>query len=931
MVAPTGYDLHRVFKILLLLILSVACFADNLVYVRIEQPVIEKRLQTVPATDTDRISTIRAQFKAAGCTPDQIQEQAIPDEDLPNIICTLPGPEPGAIIIATRLDSKAHGEEGQVDWGGPVMLPLLAESLNAAPHRQTLVFAAFAGHDREFAGANWYLEQLTSDQRAQIRGMIQIDHVGRTPAAYAFPGPDTSRLASVGQKPVLRETAHDPTTLSKVLPIAARSLKLPQAPKLINDIPATDARAFEDANIPSIVIHSVAYAEITPPGKFEQVHLMRTALDPKVYNDTYNLMCVYVLYLDKVYSLAWSKALELQKAQAGPAPQEEGATPGNSQSEAKAPTVAMSSTPAANAAPPSTPAAESHLQQAPPQAEGAPTNPVFRTTTRLVQVDVVVTDKQGRPVPGLKQSDFSVLQDGKPQQVRVFEPHTGAATSPGSSAASNTPKLPPNTYSNHPYAATADSWTIVLFDLLNTPTADQEYSRKQLIEMLRAAPKGQPIALYLLTSRLTMVQGFTDEPDKLLQAAENLRPNRSHVLTTEAERQHAEGQIAYANAELTESAPASSQNSPIMTQMNQVKQQQVRDLAAFQIADRAIFTLAAFESLSRAVSGYPGRKNLIWLSTSFPIQIEADPKMDSQPWRNATSFRNQLAAAGSLLAKSRIAVYPVDVRGLQGRGVDISTSATESGLYTSSPNSANYGDLIATQTSAYSDERFTMKQVAEQTGGEAFLGTNDLKRAMQRSMEDGSTYYTLAYTPDKVDPQTAFHRIEVKVSQPGVKLAYRRGYYSSPPKAGSPATEGAALRGALQPGMPQSTMLFLTASVLPPDASHKDVRIQYIVNPNGVTFTDMPDQRKHITLDCIAIAYDNDGKEIAHASNTLDGTIKAAAYETVMNNGIPAQQELTLPPGAYNLRLGVMDRPSQQIGTVDVPLVVAAGEATAKK
>jgi hypothetical protein len=283
------------------------------------------------------------------------------------------------------------------------------------------------------------------------------------------------------------------------------------------------------------------------------------------------------------------------------------------------------------------------------------------------------------------------------------------------------------------------------------------------------------------------------------------------------------------------------------------------------------------------------------------------------------------------MAKSRIAVYPVDVRGLQGRGVDISTSATEAGLYTSSPNSENYGGLLATQGSKAADERFTMRQVAEQTGGEAFLGTNDLKRAMQRSMDDGATYYTLAYTPDKVDPQTVFHRIEVKVTQPDVKLSYRRGYYSSPPKGGTSAIGAAALRGALQPGMPQSTMLFITASVLPPDATHKNVRIQYIVNPNGVTFTDAPDQRKHLVLDCIAIAYDKDGKEVAHASDTLDGTIKQAAYETVMNNGIPAQQEMTLPPGAYNLRLGVMDRPSQQIGTVDVPLVVTTGEATAKK
>jgi VWFA-related protein len=917
--------LVRVLKLLSLSIICVACFADNLTYLRIDRSVIEKRIQTVPATDTDRVSTIRAQFKAAGCPSDQLQEQAVPGEELPNMICILPGPDPGAIVIATRMDSKSHGEEALVDWGGPVMLPLLAESLNAVPHRVTLIFAAFAGHDHGFAGANWYLKQLTSDQRTQIRAMIQLDKVGRTPAAYAYPGPDTSRMASVGKSPVLKETAHEPTTLSKVLPIAARSLKSPEEPKEINDIPATEARAFEEANIPAIVIHSVSYTVITPPGKFEQVRLIRTALDPQIYTDTYNLMSVYVLYLDKVYSLARARALATQTAQATTVPAD-GSTVPAVQSGAAVTSPASASakaTLAASQPAPITGAARDHLQQPPPQAEGSPTNPVFRTTTRLVQVDVVVTDKQGRPIPGLSQSDFTVMQDGKPQQLRVFEPHTGSALAQGSAnSAASVPKLPPHTYSNHPDSATADAWTIVLFDLLNTPTTNQEYARKQLLDMLHNAPKGRPIALYLLTNRLVMVQGFTDEPDKLLKAAENLQPGRSHVLTTEAERQHSEGQIAYAAAELTASAPSSSEGSTIMTQMTQGRQQQTSDLETFQIGDRANFTLAAFESLSRAVSGYPGRKNLIWLSASFPVQIMADPKLDTQPWRNTANFKSALATAGSLLAKSRIAVYPVDVRGLQGRGVDISNSATEAGLYTSSQNSANYGDLLATQAATYADERSTMKMVAEQTGGEAFLGTNNLRRAMERSMDDGSTYYTLAYTPDKVDPQTVFHRIGVKVDKPDVKLAYRRGYYSSPPKPASTETGTAALRGALQPGMPQSTMLFLMASVLPPDATHKNVRIQYIVNPNGVTFTDAPDQSKQLVLDCIAVAYDNDGKEVGHASDTLDGTIKAAAYDTVMNNGIPAQQEITLPPGAYNLRLGVMDRPTQQIGTVDVPLVV---------
>jgi len=193
---------------------------------------------------------------------------------------------------------------------------------------------------------------------------------------------------------------------------------------------------------------------------------------------------------------------------------------------------------------------------------------------------------------------------------------------------------------------------------------------------------------------------------------------------------------------------------------------------------------------------------------------------------------------------------------------------------------------------------------------------------MRRSLDDGSTYYTLAYTPDKIDPQTAFHRIEVKVNHPDVKLAYRRGYYSTPQKAPAPEVGAAALRGALQPGMPPSTMVFFNAQVLPPDAKNKDVRIVYIVNPNSVTFTDVADNKKHIVLDCIAIAYDKEGNEVAHASDTLDGAIQQAAYETVMAHGVPAQQTISLQPGTYNLRLGVMDRTSQQIGTLDVPLVV---------
>jgi VWFA-related protein len=917
-----GFPLRRFLKFSLIAVLAIACMADNLTYMRVDRSVIEKRLQPLPATDADRVDSVKAQFRAAGCASQMIQEQAVPNEELPNLICMVPGPDPGAIVIGTRLESKAKGDDADVDWGSAVMLPLLAESMLSAPHHQTFIFVAFSGNDHNFAGASFFLTSMNDDQRNQIEAMIMIDKVGRTTADYAFPGPDKTKLATASERTRGMIPGQGQNTLSKVLPLAATSLKLPDAPKENSEVAPTAAQVFEQAGIPAIVLHSPSYTVITPPGKFEQVRLSRTAVDAKAYNDTYNLLCVYMLYLDKVYYLARGKAAaaqantaELNAPQGNTAPAE---TFSNAPAAAD-PSVESSSRSSA----PATTVADSR-PAAKPSGEDAQNNPVFRATTRLVQVDVVVTDKQGRPIPGLKAEDFTVLQDAKPQKLRVFEPHTpvGAGQN-GADVNAAAPKLPPDTYSNQPNAPTAEAWTIILFDILNTPTSDQEYARKQLMQMLSTLPKGRPVSLYLLTNRLIMIQGFTNDPEKLMQAAESLRPARSHVLTTEVQRQQQLGAATSANNELMSAAPSgTTTDNAVLMDLNSFKQQQLRDLESFQLGDRVNFTLAAFEGLSRAVSGYPGRKNLIWLSAGFPVQIMADPTQVSQPWRNAKNFQSAVAEAGIVLSKSRIAVYPTDVRGLQGRGVDISVSASESTEWTGARNAPNYGNLIGQQTAAYADDRKTMKDIADQTGGQAFMGTNDLKLAMQRSLDDGSTYYTLAYTPDKIDPETAFHRIEVKVSHPDVKLAYRRGYYSTGQKAPKAEIGAAALRGALQPGMPPATMVLFVAQVLPPDDKHKDVRVQYIVNPNSVTFEDVPDKKKHLTLDCIIVAYDKEGHEVAHASDTLDGAIPATAYEAVLTHGVPAKQEISLTPGVYNLRLGVMDRVSQQIGTLDVPMVI---------
>ena len=578
---------------------------------------------------------------------------------------------------------------------------------------------------------------------------------------------------------------------------------------------------------------------------------------------------------------------------------------------------------------------------APPNTSPSAT---IRVNARLVQFDVVVTDKQGRPVIDLLASDFTVLQDGKPQSIRAFEFHTRAraaetaATSPGNAPVKPAIATTPNTFTNIPAKAPQSSRTVVLFDLLNTAVSDQSYARNQLLQLLKSIPQGQPTALFVLTRNLEMLQGFTEDPQQLLQSAELLNPGKSQILTTMVERERT---ISGITSTAQQAAPASGAPGTTFDTTSLAYAQAARisqgynDHEAFRTTDRAIFTLAAMRGLAQAVSGYPGRKNLIWLSGSFPVEIEPDPA-STDPFRNFRGFEDQIRTTDSLLATSRVAVYPVDVRGLQSLGIDISVATAENQMMNDvspavaqgvvAPSPSNLGATISAETVSLTDDRTTMKTIAEQTGGEAFVNTNDLKRVINRSLDDGATYYTIAYTPPKDDDTGGYHRVVVQVPNKSYKLAYRRGYYSIPPVTSS-AAGTSALRAALQPGMPPATSMMLTASLELPDATRKDVKVNYVLDSNGVDFADTPDNKKHVQVDCMVIAFDRSGKEVAHASDTLDATIPPQAYAAVKAYGLPAHQLIWLPPGKYNLRIGVMDKTTQQIGTVDAPLEVPSTAA----
>ncbi len=501
--------------------------------------------------------------------------------------------------------------------------------------------------------------------------------------------------------------------------------------------------------------------------------------------------------------------------------------------------------------------------------------PVFHAETRLVVVDVVVTDKHGQPVTDLKKEDFAVTEDGKPQQVKFFEPHI-PETQPKA-----LPKidLPPNQYTNFPLQKPSSSVNVVLFDTLNTPVADQMYARWQMIKFIKALPPGKPVALFTLGSSLKMIAGFTTNSDDLVAAAEKVRPAVNNV-----DEETATAQIAPPEP----SGPSLATSAEMTDELTRFAFEET----AFRTGDRVQETITAFNQLADVLSGYSGRKNVLWLSEAFPITLDPDALNDARlgTQRSYTEVMKQSAA---LLSSAQISVYPIDVRGV-----------------------AN--DNALKINSFYS----TMDEIAKQTGGKAFYGTNDLKQAMEQSIVRGSTYYTVAYVPENHNWDKRYRQIKIRIDRPDLKAEYRPGYFAIPDQTKPADEEHNRMVASMQPGLPETTMLLLRVQVLRSSENKNVVKIDYGVYARDVAFTDSDDQQKHAKLEFVAVAWDKKNGAAGSISQTVELALKPDTYQSALEHGIPEHLELELKPGAHKLRLGALDYGSGKIGTVDVPLPI---------
>src|SRR5580704_4099348 len=343
----------------------------------------------------------------------------------------------------------------------------------------------------------------------------------------------------------------------------------------------------------------------------------------------------------------------------------------------------------------------------------------LHSATQLVIVDVVVTDSQQNPVHNLSASDFTLLEKNVPQQIKHFEEHKAL---PAAEAAKlqPVPRMPPGVFTNYSPLPLSGTVNVLLLDALNTPMQDQAYVRDQLRKYLKNASPGARVAIFGLTSRLILLQGFTSDPELLKTAIDQKTPRASPLLNDAVGGGGAPEPLS--------DTLSSFGNDPGLADVIANLQQFEAQEQSFQLQLRARYTLDALNQIARSLPGIPGRKNLIWFSGSFPINILPDGDLQN-PFAIVASAEEEFRETTNLLTASQVAVYPIDARGLM---TSPNLSAANSGSkYVRDPTRFSKDEAKFFQQTA--DEHSTMLQMAEETGGRAFINTNDLSQAVAES------------------------------------------------------------------------------------------------------------------------------------------------------------------------------------------------------
>jgi len=510
----------------------------------------------------------------------------------------------------------------------------------------------------------------------------------------------------------------------------------------------------------------------------------------------------------------------------------------------------------------------------------------FRVQAELVLVNVTVKDKNGNFVRGLKPQDFTILEDNKPQKVISFDiENIDAVATQDVAQAKPLPGLqaqPENsTGAGTPAAGTADQFKdrrliVLFFDLSamepdeidRAITSAEHYVDKQM------AP-ADLVSIVSLGSSLLVNQDFTSDHDLLRKQLQAFGEGSGQGFE--------EGTTG-----TTEGTPDTGQ--PFTA-----------DDTEYNIfnTDRR---LEALRSVAEKLSHLQQKKSLIYFSSG----------MDRTGIENQAELRAAINAA----VRSNLAIYTMDLRGLQalvagGEAQNASLRGT----------SAYSGQSMINALNSNFTTQETLVTLASDTGGRAFLDSNDFTQVFKGVQQDTSTYYLLGYHSTNAAKDGRYRRITVKVNVPGVKIDYRRGYYASADYQHSTKEDKELqLQEELASELPATDLpLYLGDAYFRLEPNKFFIPISLVVPGSQISFVRSSDRDK-ATLDVIGVVLDSDHRPITRIRDTVKLAVDTSSE--VQKKNVQYDTGVSLPPGKYHLKFVVRENQTGRMGSFETDLDV---------
>ena len=488
-------------------------------------------------------------------------------------------------------------------------------------------------------------------------------------------------------------------------------------------------------------------------------------------------------------------------------------------------------------------------------------NDVLRINTRLVEVDVVVRDKNG-PVGNLTKDDFTILDNGIPQRVELFAISNAERPKPQQ----NLQSLPQGVVSNRFGKQVPTSATVILFDRLNTADTFQREGRTQLLSYLKSARREDLTAIYTLGDDLKLVQDFTNDADQLVRAATKMEVGDLPGVDNRTVQEIAQSQA-----------------------VGRVSRRDVRVAVAeadFSVIQRTDPTEDAIETIAHHLGVLPGRKSLIWMSAAgIPLAISSGSSRDGKD--------SAIDHATRVLTNASIAVYPVDIRGLQ--------ADVPRGRRGMRPN----------------PQPDVMIRLADGTGGRAFYNNNDLAGSIRTAITDAEVNYTLGFYPSENAFDGKFHNLDVKVAQKDLEVRHRAGYFSVQEKAPDDKQRNAIVAELLASPF-DTSQIGLQASVQSVTASNGTFRILLKVDASDLRLEHRDD---HWTgkMDVVMRVESSKQKTVQAKTSVID--FSEETFRAALLRGLTLEETVTTDRATDRVRIVLQDRATGFAGSLWVPLV----------